>query len=205
MSLPPEQRIEYTKKARHGHNQDMTDENNIRQVAGCLPIDHQEKRFLLISSRKNADAWVLPKGGWEVNETKEQAALRETWEEAGVKGIIYKHIGVFADKTNKGKVKAHHWVYELEIQEVVKKFPERKKRERRWFTYEEALLAVQSPFIREAIRMSSLNPANYPESSPRVSDDSQPTLLGSPPPTIKMEPVHKPMSFGAKLKALFIK
>lgn len=51
--------IEYTKKARHGHGQDVVDENNIRQVAGCLPIDPVNKRFLLVSSRKRPGAWVI--------------------------------------------------------------------------------------------------------------------------------------------------
>lgn len=57
--------------------------------------------------------------------------MRETWEEAGVKGSITRHIGVFAEKTKNG-VKAHHWIYEMEIKEVTKKFPEQKKRDRRW-------------------------------------------------------------------------
>lgn len=59
---PPEEassKIEYTKKARHGHNNDVTDVNNIRQVAGCLPIDPYSKRFLLISSSKNPEQWVI--------------------------------------------------------------------------------------------------------------------------------------------------
>jgi diphosphoinositol-polyphosphate diphosphatase len=58
---PPEEptKIKYTKKARHGHGKDVTDIHNIRQVAGCLPIDPTSKRFLLISSSKNQDAWVI--------------------------------------------------------------------------------------------------------------------------------------------------
>ncbi|KAI9492911.1 NUDIX hydrolase domain-like protein [Zychaea mexicana] len=123
--------IEYTKKARHGHGKDVTDDSGIRQVAGCLPIDPVNMRFLLVSSRKRPGAWVIPKGGWEEDETQEHAALRETWEEAGIKGTIIRQIGVFQERNKKG-VKAHHWIYELEIREVVKKFPEKKKRERRW-------------------------------------------------------------------------
>ncbi|KAI7866057.1 NUDIX hydrolase domain-like protein [Spinellus fusiger] len=150
--------IEYKKKARHGHGKDVVDANDIRQVAGCLPIDHTNKRFLLISSRKIEDAWVIPKGGWEEDETQEHAALRETWEEAGIKGTITAHLGVFAE-TGKKKVKAHHWIYEMSIQEVAKKFPEKKKRERRWFSYEEALMATRAhPFMQEAIQRSSLAP-----------------------------------------------
>lgn len=49
----------YTKKSRHGHGKDVVDENDVRQVAGCVPIDVQNQRVLLISSRKNKDAWVL--------------------------------------------------------------------------------------------------------------------------------------------------
>lgn len=86
---------------------------------------------LFIPHRASALTLVKPKGGWEQDETQEHAALRETWEEAGIKGRIIRHIGVFEER-NKHGVKAHHWIYELEIQEVVEKFPERKKRERRW-------------------------------------------------------------------------
>ncbi|KAI9270714.1 NUDIX hydrolase domain-like protein [Phascolomyces articulosus] len=126
--------LEYSKKARHGHGQDITDESGVRQVAGCLPIDPVNRRFLLVSSRKKPGAWVIPKGGWEQDETQEHAALRETWEEAGIKGNIIRQIGIFQERNKKG-VKAHHWIYELEIREVVKKFPEKKKRERRWVSF----------------------------------------------------------------------
>ena len=51
--------LEYSKKARHGHGKDVTDQSGIRQVAGCLPIDAVNRRFLLVSSRKNPGAWVI--------------------------------------------------------------------------------------------------------------------------------------------------
>lgn len=54
------QNIEYTEKARHGHGNDMVDDNNVRQVAGCLPIDPVKQKVLLISSsNKSNDNWVL--------------------------------------------------------------------------------------------------------------------------------------------------
>ncbi|KAG0746913.1 hypothetical protein G6F57_007261 [Rhizopus arrhizus] len=151
----------YTKKSRHGHGKDVVDENDVRQVAGCVPIDVQNQRVLLISSRKNKDAWVLPKGGWEQDETQQHAAQRETWEEAGIKGTIVRQLGVFEERTNKKRrLKAHHWIFEMHIEEVVKKFPERKKRERRWFTLQEALIATKTHrYLQEALLQSSLNPA----------------------------------------------
>lgn len=54
----------------------------------------------------------------------------------------------------------------MEIDEIAKKYPERQKRDRRWFTYDEALLATQNnQYIQEAIRVSSLNPLFTPRSS----------------------------------------
>ncbi|OBZ83115.1 Diphosphoinositol polyphosphate phosphohydrolase aps1 [Choanephora cucurbitarum] len=149
--------ITYSMTPRQGHACDVYDENNIRQVAGCLPIDPINKRFLLVTSSSNPNVWVIPKGGWEQGETQQQAAMRETWEEAGVKGKITRHVGVFAEKTKAG-VKAHHWIYEMEIREVCKKFPEQKKRERRWFTYDEAMVVVKAHYIHDALAMSSLCP-----------------------------------------------
>ncbi|KAG1049768.1 hypothetical protein G6F43_007927 [Rhizopus delemar] len=152
-----EETINYSMAPRHGHGQDVVDENGIRQVAGCLPIDVVSKRFLLVTSSSHPDVWVIPKGGWEKDETQKQAAMRETWEEAGVKGVINKHLGVFTEKSKHG-VKAHHWIYEMEIKEVTKKFPEQKKRARRWFTYDEAMVVVKAHYIKDAISMSSLSP-----------------------------------------------
>lgn len=169
---------DFSKKSRHGHGQDVVDANNIRQVAGCIPLDLGNRRVLLISSRKNKNAWVLPKGGWEQDETQKHAAQRETWEEAGVKGTITKYLGVFEERTNKKRhLKAHHWIFEMQIEEVAKKFPEKKKRERRWFTFEESLVATQSHrYIQEALLQSSLNPANaFP--SPRMSIEDTPIVL----------------------------
>lgn len=173
--------VKYKKKARHGHGQDMTDIHNIRQVAGCLPIDPVSRRFLLISSSKNPDAWVIPKGGWEVDETQEHAALRETWEEAGLKGVISCQLGIFVERYKK-KIKAHHWIFEMEITEIAKKYPERKKRDRRWFRYEEALEATKNNnYIQEAIKLSSISPQGSRIRSQRVAAEKE---LSIPSPSL---------------------
>ncbi|KAE8961121.1 hypothetical protein PF010_g30327, partial [Phytophthora fragariae] len=39
--------------------------------------------FLLISSSKHPTQWILPKGGWENDESAVECALREADEEAG--------------------------------------------------------------------------------------------------------------------------
>ncbi|KAI9220374.1 NUDIX hydrolase domain-like protein [Blastocladiella britannica] len=62
----------------------------VRAVAGTvvlalLPSPH----VLLISSRSDPSRWILPKGGYERKDGPSplSAALRETWEEAGVRCV----------------------------------------------------------------------------------------------------------------------
>jgi 8-oxo-dGTP pyrophosphatase MutT (NUDIX family) len=43
------------------------------------------RECLVISSSRDSCKWVFPKGGWENDESLEEAARRETLEEAGVK------------------------------------------------------------------------------------------------------------------------
>ncbi|GAB5591516.1 hypothetical protein Unana1_06416 [Umbelopsis nana] len=149
--------MNYADEAREGRQNQVYDEHNVRQVAGCVPIDPRTNRILLITSSKHEGVWVLPKGGWEKDETQSQAAERETWEEAGVRGTITRQLGTFVETTKKGNVKAHHWIYEMHINEIMKKWPEKKKRERRWFTLDEALMVTASkPYMQESLRLCSL-------------------------------------------------
>lgn len=72
----------------------------------------------------------------------------------------------------------------MEIEEIKKKYPERKKRDRRWFTYEEALIATQNnAYIQEAIRLSSISPTYKPsieqQKSPKKTPLLSPTLTPS--------------------------
>ena len=45
-------------------------------------------------SNKRGDSMIFPKGGWETDETAEEAAQRESFEEAGVRGRV-RPLGVF--------------------------------------------------------------------------------------------------------------
>mmetsp|Transcript_1970 Transcript_1970/g.3733 ORF Transcript_1970/g.3733 Transcript_1970/m.3733 type:complete len:525 (+) Transcript_1970:420-1994(+) len=58
----------------------------VRQVAGTIPIT-RDGRIILISASKKAE-WILPKGGWDADETKEECAARETYEEGGLLGRL---------------------------------------------------------------------------------------------------------------------
>jgi phosphatase NudJ len=50
-----------------------------------LVVVRDGDRFLLVQERKHGQTWYLPAGRVEAGETLRQAALRETWEEAGLR------------------------------------------------------------------------------------------------------------------------
>ncbi|KAF9918184.1 hypothetical protein FBU30_000321 [Linnemannia zychae] len=133
-------------------------DDGARLIAGCVPIDKRGRRVLLVASSKNEGEWVLPKGGWENDETQEEAAARETWEEAGAIGRIVAHLGEYEHKVNKrtGHPESIFAFFEMEVERIEERWPEMKKRERRWFTYEEAKQIVSKKVMRKALEQCSL-------------------------------------------------
>jgi hypothetical protein len=51
------------------------------------------------------------------------------------------------ETTKKGNAKANHWIYEMHINEIMKKWPEKKKRERRWVNSVTSFLDAISSWI----------------------------------------------------------
>lgn len=62
----------------------------------------RDGRILLCSSAKKQE-WILPKGGWESDETVEESALRECYEEAGVLGTLGPRLADVEFETRKAK------------------------------------------------------------------------------------------------------
>src|SRR5690606_19960238 len=133
------------------------------QVA-ALPWRLTEKgdfEILLVTSR-GTGRWVLPKGWPEKREEPYEAAAREAAEEAGVSGGISRRpIGtyLYQKKLDSGM----EWgcevsVFPLEVDEVADKWPERKKRKRRWFAPRYAARLVDEPDISELIGYFAANP-----------------------------------------------
>lgn len=56
-----------------------------RSVAVCILIHTSDlsssPHFLIVTSRRHENRWILPKGGVELNESSIEAAEREAWEE----------------------------------------------------------------------------------------------------------------------------
>ena len=81
-----------------------TDDRNqqvVRLVTGCVPILRNGKILFISASRK--PEWILPKGGWEDDETMEESAVRECYEEAGVFGTLGPRLAEIEYETRKSK------------------------------------------------------------------------------------------------------
>ncbi|KAI9189308.1 hypothetical protein H9P43_000739 [Blastocladiella emersonii ATCC 22665] len=128
-------------------------EGKIRQVAGCVfvlrsPAPH----VLLISSRSDPSRWILPKGGYEAKDGSDPvtAAIRESWEEAGVRAADETRVVLLGTLDHTPKKKPHKpqkfwWYgYAADGVEGIKEFPagpewpEHEIRERAWFPLAEA-------------------------------------------------------------------
>jgi hypothetical protein len=72
-----------------------------RMTTGCVPIVEDGKILFVSASRKSE--WILPKGGWETDEAIEESAIRETFEESGVFGVLGPTLKEIEYETRKGK------------------------------------------------------------------------------------------------------
>jgi len=67
----------------------------IRQAGSIVVrLDAREPQVLLVTARRNPRNWIFPKGHIEKGESPEQAALRETREEAGVSASLIGPAGI---------------------------------------------------------------------------------------------------------------
>ncbi len=119
----------------------------IRKEAGGIKV-------MLVTSRET-HRWVVPKGWpWADREAHESAA-EEAWEEAGVRGRVKSApLGSFRyDKRRKKDViPVEVTVFLLEVTEEASNWPERRQRERAWFTPQDAAEAVAETELKRMLR-----------------------------------------------------
>lgn len=109
-------------------------------------------------SSPNRDDLVFPKGGWEDDETVEEAARREALEEAGVRGIIKgDSLGdwKFRSKSKQemcsleGGCKVH--MFALEVTKELDVWPEQENHDRKWLLIKEAFHLCRYEWMSAAL------------------------------------------------------
>lgn len=109
------------------------------------------EQVLLLTSR-DTGRWVVPKG-WPISGKKAHAVVeREAYEEAGVRGTAEKEPFGFYHYM-KGlqtglKVPVRVQVHLLEVEEMLKNFPEKGSRQLEWVSPEEAATRVNEPELQ---------------------------------------------------------
>lgn len=122
-----------------------------RKQSGVIAFKVTNKmnvKFLLIR-KTGSNKWGFPKGKVESHLTKKQSALVEAHEEGGVSGKIVKPIGRYRYIKNKTKRVQLVDLFLMEVTKTHKDYLEI-ARERRWFTYKDALKVLskeQMPFM----------------------------------------------------------
>ncbi|WOG84448.1 hypothetical protein DCAR_0103631 [Daucus carota subsp. sativus] len=126
-----------------------------RQVVGCIPYrvveNGKDFEVLMISSQRKGKGMLFPKGGWENDESIEDAALRETEEEAGVKGIIEKKLGNWIFKSNGSDVYHEGHMFPLCVEEQLDSWPEKDIRSREWMSASDAKKVCQQWWMKAAL------------------------------------------------------
>ncbi|MCP3849127.1 MAG: NUDIX hydrolase [Gammaproteobacteria bacterium] len=120
---------------------------------GAFPfLIKKEKMQIMIITSTSGKFWMLPKGHPEDDLNNPQVAELETYEEAGIKGIIIdKKMREEFDHEEGGTL----LVYPLLIKEVLDEWPEQNVRERRLVTVKEALSLVTKKQHVNAIKYFS--------------------------------------------------
>jgi len=122
-------------------------ETKPRQVA-AIPLRTQGSGTeVCVIRRKDSEKWGIPKGFIDPGNSREQAALTEAYEEAGLTGeIVGKSIGTYDYK--KGNIFLTVAVFMMQVLEEHPTWAEMGFRERRWCTLEEARSLLKNHKVR---------------------------------------------------------
>ena len=122
---------------------------------GALCLQAETGSVLLVTSR-GTGRWIIPKGWPMDGRSVGGAALREAWEEAGVRGEVEETaFGRYSydKKLTKGlSAPVEVQVHLVRVEGLDKNFPERKQRQRRWFTPAEAAELVDEAGLARLLR-----------------------------------------------------
>jgi 8-oxo-dGTP pyrophosphatase MutT (NUDIX family) len=119
-----------------------------REQAGVIAFRRKKGAVeVCLIRNKGRKKWKIPKGFVDPGETAEQAALKEAWEEAGLKGrIIGDPIGSY--EYEKWELALTVSVYLMEVSSEDDKWEESRFRERSWLAVDDAFAMLKKHPVR---------------------------------------------------------
>ena len=123
------------------------------QVAAlCHRGDGDTREFLLVTSR-DTGRWIIPKG-WPIRGLKSnETALREAWEEAGVRNSRASKdpIGTYSYEKRQPAgwaMPVKTLVYSVAVEDLSEEFPEAHERSRKWVKADDAAQMVNEAELK---------------------------------------------------------
>ena len=111
-------------------------------------LDGSEPQVLLVTSKRNRGNWIFPKGHIEKGERPEDAALRETREEAGVIGKLIGPAGILEYGFLGAKARVEYFLVQFSREAG----PPEDGRQRIWCDPEDALERLSYKNTRKLLR-----------------------------------------------------
>ena len=95
----------------------------ISPAVGVEAAVFNSQREILLIQRRDNGKWCLPGGVAEIGQTFAEAALRELWEEAGMRGAVKRLLGVFDGRLWDSRSKGHlvHLIFHVECPNMTPK------------------------------------------------------------------------------------
>jgi 8-oxo-dGTP pyrophosphatase MutT (NUDIX family) len=115
----------------------------------------KDKLEVMLISSLDTGRWIIPKG-WPVDGLRpSEAAAKEAWEEAGIRGRVSDEVlGLYSYSKwldEELSIPCIVVVFGLEVSHCDDVFPEAGKRKTRWFTPKKAALRVDEPELKQII------------------------------------------------------
>jgi phosphohistidine phosphatase len=127
------------------------------EQAAALPFRRNGAKLQLCLIRRwDSNAWSIPKGTVDPGDTLSETALKETWEEAGLRGGLHGEcVGTY--RYQKWGASLTVAVYLIEVTAQADAWDESHLRERKWFALSDAIGRLSDhpvqPLLERAVAM----------------------------------------------------
>ena len=120
--------------------------------SGAVPFRWKDGQLdVLLTTSRNKRRWILPKGNIPEGFTPRASAVKEAFEETGVRGYLFpRPLGTYTHRSKEGTRPVV--LFPMEVLRIETKWPEKGERRRKWFRLEDAVARVKPPELKAMLR-----------------------------------------------------